>query len=325
MIGRESANGSVCFWARIVLKQSAKSLFNPEEKEQLYKTQDLGLEFARSVCMKTYGSWLLMRDPLNNLYILNLFTQQRINLPPSESQLGKTKMERRRYGLRIRSPVFWIDEKTKHYIVFWRLGSKCVVYTKKGDTSWFQIPKTSGCRDLVYKDHTLYFLSKSDHCFKIVDFSGEIPQETFQRSVTVRSLSQNFRLLETKLVVTVTGEVLMVEKCSTSLSNRWAFRVSKVYSSGLHNRHKPIYSLGDELMLLDQGITVLANDTDGFVRNSIYFSATREANRHCIFLYDLETGKTERLHKINSSSVQFSSAQWFLPVKSDVHTKMNFY
>ena len=68
-------------------------------------------------------------------------------------------------------------------------------------------------------------------------------------------------------------------------------------------------------MLLDQGITVLANDTGGFIRNTIYFSASHGNNTNDIYIFNLETQKTEPLHTLDSysSSVQFYGAQWFVP------------
>ncbi|CAN6808701.1 unnamed protein product [Brassica oleracea] len=312
------------------------TLFNLEEKDRLYRTQDLGLEFAKSFCMETYGSWLLMCNRMHNLYIVNLFTHERIDLPPVEAQHGVTKMERtldddvfritshngKEYkGIRLRSPVLWIDEKTREYVVSWELRGLCVVYSRKGDASWNQIPETSSCCDMVYRDSKLYFLSLFGQ-FRIFDFSGDIPQQTFQCGVIVerfrlgiqlRQRSNSLSIVATKLVVTVTGEVLKVEKLWRPRSETWSFRVFKVYSSGFLKKHDRIYSLGDESMLLDQGITVLANDTDGFIKNSVYFSVSHGKDVHDIFLFNLETQKTELLHKFDCSSVQFPRARWFLP------------
>ena len=315
------------------------TLFNLEEKDKLYRTKDLlGLEFAKSFCRKTYRSWLLMCNPMLNLYIVNLFTHERINLPPSEAQHGVIKMERtlddddvfritthngKEYkGIRRRSPVLWIDEETREYVVLWELRQLCVVYSRKGDTSWNQIPvETSSCCDMVYKDSKLYFLSSFGQ-FRIFDFSGESPQQIFQCGVIVerfrlglqlRQPSNFWNIVATKLVVTVTGQVLKVEKLWRMRSETWSFRVFKVYSSGYLKKHDRIYSLGDESMLLDQGITVLADDTDGFIKNSIYFSVSHGKDVHDIFLFNLETQKTEPLHKFDCSSVQFSRARWFLP------------
>ncbi|CAH8386718.1 unnamed protein product [Eruca vesicaria subsp. sativa] len=44
-------------------------LFVPDDKENLYKTRDLGANFTRSHCVASYGSWLLMKlDHFRDLY-----------------------------------------------------------------------------------------------------------------------------------------------------------------------------------------------------------------------------------------------------------------
>ncbi|VYS63517.1 unnamed protein product [Arabidopsis thaliana] len=291
---------------------STCKLFNPDEKDKLYKMQDLGVEFAKSVCRATYGSWLLMQDSKYHLYILNIFTRERINLPPVESQLGMVKIERTiydwfhfshgHYSFSLSSPVFWIDEESKDYIVMWGLGVYCVVYAKKGDTSWNQIPQTSYFYDMVYKDHKLYFLS-STGTFQILDFSEEMDNKT----------SKVVCLLDRKLVVTVTGKALKVAKMWRPTYRTWSFRVFKISSSGYEN----LDSLGDEALLLDLGITVLASDVEGFKRNSIYFSCRPnggyETNASDLFLFNLETQKMELLHKFDCSSLQLYRSRWFLP------------
>ncbi|KAJ4899786.1 putative F-box protein [Raphanus sativus] len=97
---------------------------------------------------------------------------------------------------------------------------------------------------------------------------------------------------------------------------RWYFHLFRVYSLGF-TQHEQVYSLGDEAMLLDLGITVLANDNDGISRNSIYFSDCSNADN--VFLYNLMTWKIEKLHKFDCSSVQLSSSRWFLPSNSPRH------
>ncbi|CAL9226488.1 unnamed protein product, partial [Arabidopsis halleri] len=285
------------------------TLFKPDEKDKLYKLF-LKTEFAKSICRATYGSWLLMQDPLFNLYIVNLFTRERINLLPVELlwegyELGvssrKGRMKSR--GGYVRSPVFWIDEKTKDYVVLWGLRDWCVFYSKKGDTSWNQIPQTPDCFNMVYKDHKLYFIGYF-HSFKIFDLSGEIPQQIFEWSVFVDHSSLRGRgVWATTLVVTLTGKSLKVERVKRDC----CFQVFDI-SSG-----RRINSLGDESILLDQGITVSANDTNGFIRNSIYFNNAYQKHATDMFIFNLETRKTEPLHTFDSSSFQFSRAQWFVP------------
>ncbi|EFH46096.1 hypothetical protein ARALYDRAFT_914405 [Arabidopsis lyrata subsp. lyrata] len=327
---RQSVPKSQTHWLILfpenINKEKSCKLFNPEEKDKLYKTQDLGLEFGRSLCIATYGSWLLMQDSKytdNSLYIVNLFTRERINLPPVESQIGMVnveiiwntmylfrisnmKTESKSEVMHIQSPVFWIDENTKDYIVIWGLGFRCVV-----------------------SDRKLYFLSCFGS-FKIFNLSGEIAQQTFQCGVKpeifrlgkeLGQLSSSWCVIDTKLVVTVTGIVLKVKKLWRKRSRTWSFQVFKIYASGLLKEPELIKSLGDESMLLDQGITVLVNDTDGFIRNCIYFSGNdHEKNTNNIFIFNLKTQKTEPLHRFDRSLAQFSrAAQWFLP--SFTHTR----
>lgn len=96
-----------------------------QSRGKLYKIRDEDVEFANSYCLATYGNWLFMVDYWYNLYLLNIFTHERIDLTPVESQLGTTKLERtlkgwfcisnghrkrNRKDIKIVSPVFWIDE-----------------------------------------------------------------------------------------------------------------------------------------------------------------------------------------------------------------------
>ncbi|CAA7022689.1 unnamed protein product [Microthlaspi erraticum] len=236
-------------------------------------------------------------------------------LPLMESQLGMTKIKKViDRGMHLRSPVFWIDEETKDYIVLWGIIGYWVVYSKKGDDNlWKQIPKTSSCYHMVYVDHKLYFLTECGG-FCIFDFSGGFPQEIFVSSLPVERFETRLRniLYATKIVVRVTGEVLMVEKFLKKRSETWFFKVYKVSPPRLPKKKKVIDSLGDEVMLFDQGITVLANDVDGLVRDSIYFSSSHK-NTHELFLFDLKTRKTELLHEFDSSSIPFSRGRWFSP------------
>ncbi|CAN8231029.1 unnamed protein product [Cochlearia groenlandica] len=284
-------------------------LLNPEEKDKLYKTQDLGLGFNKSVCKATYGSYLLTQDPnLNGLYIVNLFTRERINLPCDSRTINP------------QHALFWVDEKTKDYIVVISLRKCLALYTKKGDTSWNQIPKTSLCKCMVYKDHKLCFLDIVGD-FRIFDFSRDTPQLTYETGVRVQPFHNRGKslILQTKLVMTVTGQVLKVDMMLRPKSEILTFRVFKVYSppgGEPVERNKLVHSLGhddgggDEAMLFDQGITVLANDVDGMVRNSIYFTY----KNYDLIVFDLLTHKYEILHKFDSSNlVRFSGPRWFLP------------
>ncbi|EOA16699.1 hypothetical protein CARUB_v10004891mg [Capsella rubella] len=332
--------------------------FNPEEKEKLYRMRADVFQFANSTILATHGNWLLMVDHWSDLYILNLFTHEKIYLPEVESQLGTTKVERttsrgnfcisnvndhhwprptkfKGINMVMRSPVFWIDEGTKEYVVLWVLGDWCVVYSKKGDVFWNQIQIPLGYFierfEMVFKDHKLYYLFLNPRyagCIKIFDFSGEIPQETFHCDVPANpSLLQpitsndSWRIWRTKLVVTINGDVLKVERLFKYEQEvrLCSFRVYKVCSSGFSNKYgEQVYSLGDEAMLFDLGVTVLANDDIvGFKRNSIYYnviSHDENATQICVFNLETKEMKEEPLHKfVCSSEHQLGRARWFLP------------
>ncbi|CDY70677.1 BnaAnng34610D [Brassica napus] len=175
-----------------------------QSRGKLYKIRDEDVEFANSYCLATYGNWLFMVDYWYNLYLLNIFTHERIDLTPVESQLGTTKLER-----------------------------TLKAYSKKGDTKFM---------------------------------------EDYQ--------------------------------CKTC-------------SHSLFNKYEQVDSLGNEAMLFDLGITVLANDdiVGGFKRNSIYYKTTcRGKNTTQICLFNFETKEMEPLHKFDcSSQEQLARSLWFLP------------
>ncbi|KAF8052610.1 hypothetical protein N665_1537s0003 [Sinapis alba] len=287
-------------------------LFNPEDREEkLYKTQHLGDNVAASYCLATYRSWLLMDPSLENredlVYILNILTRERINLPPTSENIW--------------SVILWIDDKTKDYLVIGRT----LVYLKKGYNSWKQI--SEGIQeDIVFKDHKLYCLDKYDE-LRIFDFSGEFPLQISRVRVgrgyvtpRIRSGRMRFHgiplhvqdVRKTKnVVVTVRGDVLIVKGKNPSMSDTWNFKIFKMDSSkGLEE----IVSLGDEAIILDLGITVLAKDLEGVISNSIYFTAGEIYLYHTeIFVFNLDTKKVEQLPPLVSSSLSFSRAHWFFP------------
>ncbi|KAF8080252.1 hypothetical protein N665_0962s0009 [Sinapis alba] len=288
-------------------------LFNPEDREEkLYKTQHLGDNFATSyTCVATYRSWLLMDPCFNNRedlgYILNILTLERINLPLTSKGIC--------------SAILWIDDKTKDYLVV----GETLVYLKKGYNSWKQISEGIQ-KDIVFKDHKLYCLDK-DNELRIFDFSGEFPLQVSRvrvgrryvrpqiLSCLIRSpgYSPNFHdAHKTKnVVVTVGGDVFIVKGKNPSRSHTWNFKIFKMDSSkGLEE----IVSLGDEAIILDLGITVVAKDLEGVISNSIYFTADGIMwDNTEIFVFNLDTKMVEQLPPLVSSSLSFSSARWFFP------------
>ncbi|KAG2239761.1 hypothetical protein Bca52824_091458 [Brassica carinata] len=274
-------------------------LFNPEDREEkLYKTQHLGDDSADSLCLATCRSWLLMDPSYANredpVYILNLLTRERINLPLSSDA-------------RLFSAILWIDDKTKDYLVIWFISRKVIT------------------QHMVFKDHKLYCLTNDE--LRIFDFSGEFPLQVSRVSigggrVQPEILSCWMRLPgipwhvqeareRNNLVVNVRGDVLIVKSENPSMSETWNFEIFKMDSS---KRLEEIVSLGDEAIILDLGITVLAKDQEGVTSNSIYFTGGEIHWYYTeIFVFNLDTRKIEQLPPLVSSSVSFSRARWFLP------------
>ena len=289
-------------------------LFNPEDREEkLYKTGDY---FSNNIyCLATCRSWLLMNPSYENwehpVYIFNLLTRERINLPLT------TPVRR------LHSAVLWIDDKTKDYLVI----RESLAYVKKGYNSWKQISEgIQNQEDMVFKDHKLYCLTNNE--LRIFDFSGEFPLQLSRASLggggrvnEIFSLRMRFPGVpwyvqqvrkKKNVVLTVRGDVLIVKSKNPAMSETWNFKIFKMDSSskGLEE----IYSLGDEAIILDLGITVLAKDQEGVISNSIYFT-DEEIHWYGteIFVFNLDTKKVEQLPPLVSSSASFSRARWFLP------------
>ncbi|KAL0784323.1 hypothetical protein Bca101_000568 [Brassica carinata] len=272
-------------------------LFDSEEKDdKLYRIQNLGVNFANSNCLATYGSWLLMQDDhqYNILYILNIFTCEKIDLPSMKSQLSIVETEDDMFLVRLqdnRDVLFWFDEKTKDYVIIWIIQARFLVYSRKGDKYWKRIELFNFNFDMVYTDHRLY-LYTSSRDVKVLDFSQDIPRQVFETQVNYdysRKPEDVFyydaplhvcRKIKTEnLVVRVTGEVLRVKSIVLCNSDVWYFRIYKMNSS--NSEWEKLDSLEEEeAIFLDLGITVtLANTIEGVNGNSIYFSGNH--NNYC--------------------------------------------
>ncbi|XP_010513373.1 PREDICTED: F-box protein At1g69090-like [Camelina sativa] len=306
-------------------------LINSEDKEKIYRTQHLGDNFAKSICLTTYRSWLLMQHrykekevltrtyPKHNVYILDLLTRERINLPAFKSAND---------GLS--NPILWIDEKTKDYLVIGMVDVDTLISFKKGNNSWKEIPQlpkscTEDFFNMVYKDHKLYCLNCS--FLYIFDFLGEVPLKVFRTSVRGYITTKGgyisrpcnpcaLNYCKCNIVVTLRGDVLIVKSFGPLVSKTWTFKIYKMDPSTEDNWEE-INSLGDESILLELGITVLAKDQDGVTRNSIYFTENKYFGgyeKNGIFIFNLDTKKVEQQPQaFVSSSMPLSHAHWFLP------------
>ncbi|XP_019089440.1 PREDICTED: probable F-box protein At4g22060 [Camelina sativa] len=321
-------------------------LLNSEEKKKVYRIQDLGVEFESSHCLVIYGSWLFMKDARYNLFIMNIFTREKISLPSVVSRFGKIKITRTIHDMlcltiddeyegkpekhiSIDFPRLWIDDKTKNYVVMWSIRSY-LVYSKRGDNCWKHADRCSvnmfETVDIVCIDHKIYLYSISRDV-KVMEFSGDILRQIFETQVDydillekgIESEARHIWKAKTEhLVVTMAGEFLRVK--SIIDSDFWYFRIYKMDSS--NNKWEKLTSLEDEAILLDQGITVLASATERINRNSIYFSGYRSLyyfgldrvwSEEDIFVFSLDTQDVETPHHSIFRSIQLSGARWFVP------------
>ncbi|EOA39053.1 hypothetical protein CARUB_v10011670mg [Capsella rubella] len=288
-------------------------LFNPEKKDKMYKIPNLGNDFTKNVCVATYKSWLLMQpkykhideDCRLNLYILDLLTRERINLPTFVSGCG------------LICSILWIDEKTKDHLVIGMSEEDHAISFKRGDKSWKKNPNL---------DQKLYCLNYAK--LKVFDFSGYTPLRVFKTSVSDflqplrpfgmrmpgTSWKDNVVHSKNKVVVTLARDVLIVKCRRPNVSKIWEFKIYKMVGN---NQWEEIYSLGGETILLDLGITLLAKDMQGIQKNSIYFSMDTilfedQYDKTEIFIF-VTTHPVQLPHRSVCSSFPCSRSRWFLP------------
>ncbi|KAL9279403.1 putative F-box protein [Arabidopsis thaliana] len=253
-------------------------LYNPQEEENVYTIQDLGVD----PCLASCGTWLLIV-----LYRKGHFASK-------AEMMGYPSTDK---------AVVWIDEKTKDYVVAcsWG-GDKHAAFCKKGDCEWRQIPPLLGCSDIALKDHKLYiyyedgsigisdlkFVTKTAHVqlypfrFRLGSFS---PYDT---------IWTDYLDWKTNIVITISGDFLMVGCVLKRRDLSWLFR-------------------GDQAVILDLGITVQASsDIQGITRNSTYFSGLPSSQKD-VFVFNLSSQKVQRLSSSSISSRPFSNARWLFP------------
>ncbi|KAF8105257.1 hypothetical protein N665_0161s0054 [Sinapis alba] len=292
-------------------KSSTCQVFNPQEGK-LYSLTNLGNDFSTHHCIATSGSWLLMLDLRSNLYVLNVFTRERIELPPLESHQGRLQVHRLQDNtftfiinqssvtakdiLNRTKAVLWVDEKTTGYIIVWSIGLSYIMYTRNEFDFWREIPTKQGpenihgCQDIVYKDNKLYVLSRLNR-IRILDCSQELPRALLDNIDDDPFRDERRR---GKIGVTVAGEVLMVKNRLNQV-----FNILKMNSDG--TSWDEVESLGEESWITDLGVTVPG--VDGTRPNSIYY---RDRSLYC---GDLSIQVLEMVFQTHKNG----HARWFIP------------
>ncbi|CAA7025933.1 unnamed protein product [Microthlaspi erraticum] len=276
------------------LEEDGCVLYSPDE-DRVYETTTnsdfLGYRFLASS-----GKWFLVGDSLSKLYIIDVFSEERIDLPPLEStEGGPFRLERKgakefneesviingcntcrivdHEDLR---GVLWVDDKNGDYVVVWQFGGsdEYLGFCKKGDDRYREIPTRIGVQgldDMVLKGYNLYVLT-SRHYIRHLDLSRQdgfkdvSENHMFPLRLPNVSWDEYARLRANKVIssnrciaVTTSGEVLYVITiaCETSMIFHVYKRDPKDLDPNTHDtRLVHVDSLGDEALFLDLGITV---------------------------------------------------------------------
>ncbi|AAD45994.1 (May be a pseudogene.) [Arabidopsis thaliana] len=291
------------------------SVYNPEDG-RVYEPKS---DFSGYRFLGSSGKWFLVVDSRMKLYIIDVFSEKRIELPPLESFKGSLFK-------------IWRDgeENVKHLLM-------------DGDDYYREIPtqlevqrELRGLYDMVLKGYNLYVFAtrefirhldlsgQDEDGFKDVSEKHRLPMWMPRLTMKERESRNQLKCIPSNkgIAVTRAGQVLLVYTfdLGTSESHRM-FRLYKRDPKDLDPKTLDtwlleVHSLGDEALFLDLGITVPADHTLGIEPNSIYFTRgdrIRHKESSCldICVFNLITKTIKRFHGLSNSN--FYDAQWFLP------------
>ncbi|CAH2035149.1 unnamed protein product [Thlaspi arvense] len=274
-------------------------LYNPKEG----KIEKILRDFSGTRFLASCGNWFLMLDSRSNLYVTDVFSENRIDLPPLESLVSNTSALKRvedrdgeftleltdgtvfkEFAEEIRGRL-WVDEKTQEFAVVWFFDAPATFLCsyKKGNRHYdfipvgFEIPKMlTGLRSFVLRGYRLYILTTRSYV-RVIDFSGE---KGFEELTGSEPSSPTFSPLgsynwHSSVAVTTAGEFLLVTNTIFERSER-TFCIYKKDPNAHPDDFMPdlveVDSIGDEALLLDLGITVPANPALGIKPNTIYYT-----------------------------------------------------
>ncbi|XP_010424305.2 PREDICTED: F-box protein At5g25290-like [Camelina sativa] len=274
--------------------------------------------------------------------------EKTINLPPLESiKGGQYNLERvgdkefKEVGIRDHTSciiqkaknlrgLLWVDEKKEEYVLVWYFHIsqnhmiEYIAVCKNGEDHYREILTRLGLPviyDMVLLPFgdSLYVSTTSGYIYKL-DLSGKEVLETISFLRPPYPSSDDKTVLSNNIAVTISGEVLLVQRIFYQSKGQNIFRL---YKKDPNHKRRPLVkvdSLGDEAMLLDLGITVPADRNLGIEPNSIYF--TRH-DRSCkrgwgtlhldICVFNLATQKIKCFPWPSLSKLKLKDPRWFLP------------
>ncbi|CAH8262017.1 unnamed protein product [Arabidopsis lyrata] len=239
---------SGCPWLMLFPDEGDYVLHNPHE-DMVYRRR--GIDCSGSRFLASCGKWLLMLDSRSRLYIIHVFSGNRIDLSPLESVLSNDSALKRMvdrdkefefestdgsyYSLLYADEIkgrLWVDEESKEVALVWYFDAPAcfVCLYKKGNAHYDLIPitygvprKLTGLCGLVLWGYRLYILT-TRRVVRVIDFSGQQGFEELTRSYTSPTFSHLGYNCYSSLVVTTAGEFLLVT-ITTSESSERAFRI----------------------------------------------------------------------------------------------------
>ncbi|CAA7025935.1 unnamed protein product [Microthlaspi erraticum] len=172
-------------------------MYSPGD-DRVYETKKS--DFSGYRFLGSSGTWFLAVDSRLKLSIIDVFSDERIDLPPLESikdgrfsvervgdkgftvTLLKTGFSSVRINVTVEHMigVLWVDDKNRDYVVVWQFErDRFLRFCKKGDDHYRHIntlvdlrSELRGGYDMVLKGYMLYFFANGDY-IQHLDLSGE--------------------------------------------------------------------------------------------------------------------------------------------------------
>ncbi|CAH8262200.1 unnamed protein product [Arabidopsis lyrata] len=259
-------------------------LYNPEEY-RIYKSVR---DFSGTMFLANSGNWFLVMDSKSNLYIIDVFSENRIDLPPLESfQSDYFTLERlgdKKFKLQVTDHhdghvfytigevlrgLLWVDKKTKEFVVVWFFDYNCkfLAYCKKGGDHYsyieicYFLPEYRGVSDMVLHGYFLYIATPRGY-IRFLDLSKQERFEEVTGIYPLKWFNPCYYKTNCSIVVTTAGEVLMFQNNldKKNIESDKSFRLYKHGPNEINYYDPPLVevdSLGDEeALLLDLGITM---------------------------------------------------------------------
>ncbi|XP_010478760.1 PREDICTED: F-box protein At5g25290-like [Camelina sativa] len=332
------------------LEDGGCGLYHPKEA-RVYKTKG---DLPKIKFLANSGNWFLVLDSnKSSLYIIDILSQKKMDLPPLESIKGcqykvkrvghKTFKEVGTRGSVIHKArhlrgLLWVDKKKEEFVVVWyfhriKYMTEYLAFCKNGENHYHEIPASlQDVSDMVLPcGDSLYVLTTSNHIRKLT-FTYKEGFKDILAPFCLPSLPTGLYHDDEcryNIAVRPSGEILVVMSIFYGSSRPWMLLLesSRPWMFLLYKKNPyrvpdnrllvKVDSLGDEALFLDLGITVPANRDLGIEPNSIYFSRTRHA-----FSFQKSSSLYVCVFNIATKTfkrfpgffnIKLEGARWFLP------------